>query len=73
MPVSAEYCKSTPKSKMGFSQISTCKARGYLARTSKVNKGKYIVSPKYKSRSKSRSRQKSRSKSRSRQKSRSKK
>ena len=59
MPVSAEYCKSTPKSKMGFSQISTCKARGYLPRTSKVNKGKYVVSPKYKSRSRSRSRSRS--------------
>jgi hypothetical protein len=57
MPVSANYCKSTPKSKMGFSQISTCKARGYLPRTSKDNKGKYIVSSKY---SKSRSRKRSR-------------
>ena len=58
MPVSANYCKITPKSKMGFSQISTCKARGYLPRTSKENKGKYVVSPKYKSRSRSRVRSK---------------
>lgn len=60
MPVSDEYCKKTPKSKMGFSQISTCKAKGYLARTSKGNKGKYIVSPKYlRSRSRNRSRNRS--------------
>jgi len=37
---------------MGFSQKASCKAQGFLKRTSKKNKGKYIVSPKYKKRSK---------------------
>ena len=43
-----EYCKSTPISKMGFSQKSSCKALGVIPRTS----GKKIVSDKYKRRSK---------------------
>ena len=41
---------------MGFSQKASCKAQGFLKRTSKKSKGKYIVSPKYK---KSKSRRKS--------------
>jgi hypothetical protein len=35
----------------GFSMIAHCKALGKIPRTSKKNKGKYIVSPKYKKRS----------------------
>ena len=41
---------------MGFSQKASCKAQGFLKRTSKKSKGKYIVSPKYKN---SKSRRKS--------------
>ena len=55
MPVSASYCKSTPIKKMGFSQRSTCKARGLIPRSGKLNKGKYIKSPKYSHRLKSNS------------------
>ncbi len=64
--MSIEYCKSTPITKMGFSQRSSCKALGILPRTS----GKKIVSNKYKSilRSRSRSRLKSRSRSKRRSK-----
>lgn len=47
MPVSRKYCLKTPKRKMGFSQIATCKALGLLKRTSKKYNGKYIISPKY--------------------------
>lgn len=45
---SPQYCKTTPKSKMGFTQIASCKAQGFVARTSRKNKGKKIKSPKYK-------------------------
>jgi predicted RNA binding protein YcfA (HicA-like mRNA interferase family) len=49
---------------MGFSQKASCKAQGFLKRSSKKNKGKYIISPKYKKRkSKRRSRSKRKSKS----------
>jgi hypothetical protein len=50
---SKEYCQKTPIKKMGFTQKSSCKAQGFIKRTSKTNKGKYIVSPKYKSKNKS--------------------
>lgn len=46
--MSRSYCKSKPVSQMGFSQRSSCKAQGYIKRTSKQNKGKYVKSPKYK-------------------------
>jgi hypothetical protein len=36
-----KYCKTTS---VGFSQIASCKAQGFMKRT----KGKYFVSPKYK-------------------------
>ncbi len=45
--VSKEYCLSTSVNKMGFSQKASCKAQGFLKRTSKKNKGKYLVSSKY--------------------------
>ena len=48
--VNRKYCLTTPVKKMGFSQKASCKAQGLLKRTSKKNKGKYIVSPKYKKR-----------------------
>lgn len=35
------------KSPRGFSQIASCKAQGFIPRTSRKNKGKYIVSAKY--------------------------
>ncbi len=41
------YCKTTPISQMGFSQIASCKAQGIIARTSRENKGRYVKSPKY--------------------------
>ena len=51
--MSLKYCLSTSPKKMGFSQKSSCKSQGLLKRTSKQNKGKYIVSPKYKKSKKS--------------------
>lgn len=45
---SKEYCLKTPITKMGFTQKSSCKAQGFITRTSKQNKGKYIKSDKYK-------------------------
>ena len=45
---SRKYCLSTPVKRMGFSQRSSCKAQGYIARTSRKNKGKKIKSRKYK-------------------------
>lgn len=33
---------------MGFSQKASCKAQGFMKRTSKKQKGKYVISPKYK-------------------------
>lgn len=41
------------KSPRGFSQIASCKAQGLIPRTSRNFKGKYIKSPKYKKKSKS--------------------
>ncbi len=46
--MSRSYCVRTPINKMGFSQKASCKSQGYIARTSRKNKGKYIISPKYK-------------------------
>ena len=46
--MSRSYCKKTPTRKMGFSQKASCKAQGYIKRTSRKNKGKYVVSAKYK-------------------------
>jgi hypothetical protein len=43
-----KYCLSTSIKNMGFSQKASCKAQGFLKRTSKKNKGKYVISPKYK-------------------------
>jgi hypothetical protein len=59
MPVaSRQQCKK-PK---GFSQIASCKAQGFIPRTSKKLKGKLIKSDKYKRRSsRSRSRRSHRS------------
>lgn len=37
------------KSPRGFSQIASCKAQGFIPRTSRKHKGKYVKSPKYKS------------------------
>jgi hypothetical protein len=54
--MSREYCKKTPIKKMGFSQRASCKSQGIIARTSKKLKGKYLKSPKYRSKRKSRSR-----------------
>ena len=48
MPASRKYCRSTPIKKMGFSQRSSCKAQGVIARTSKKLKGKKVKSSKYK-------------------------
>ena len=45
---SPSYCRTTPVSKMGFTQRASCKAQGILARTSRKSKGKYVKSPKYK-------------------------
>jgi hypothetical protein len=57
MPVaSRQQCKN-PK---GFSQIASCKAQGFIPRTSKKLKGKLVKSDKYKRRS-SRSRRSRRS------------
>jgi len=44
---SKEYCLKTPIKKMGFTQRSSCKAQGLIARTSKKLKGRKIKSPKY--------------------------
>ena len=51
--MSKTYCTKTPLKKMGFSQKASCKAQGYIKRTSKSYKGRYVVSPKYKSKNKS--------------------
>jgi Ankyrin repeats (3 copies)/Ankyrin repeats (many copies) len=47
-PVSRKYCLSTPANKMGFSQKASCKGQGFLKRSSKKYKGRYVVSSKYK-------------------------
>ena len=44
---SVKYCKTTPITKMGFTQKASCKAQGLIARTSKKYKGKFIKSKKY--------------------------
>ena len=51
--MSISYCNKTPIKKMGFSQRSSCKAQGLIKRSSKKLKGKYVVSPKYKSKNRS--------------------
>ena len=43
--MSRNYCLSTSPKKMGFSQKASCKSQGFMKRTSKKFKGKYIVSP----------------------------
>ena len=48
MGMSPAYCRKTPISKMGFSQISSCKAQGIIPRSGRRNRGKRVVSPKYK-------------------------
>lgn len=50
--MSKEYCLKTPKTKMGFSQKASCKAQGFIPRTSRKNRGKYIKSLKYLKKSK---------------------
>lgn len=45
--MSRKYCLKTPLKKMGFSQKASCKSQGFIKRTSKKNKGRYIVSSKY--------------------------
>ena len=54
---------------MGFSQKASCKSQGFLKRTSRKYKGKYVVSPKYKKSKKSKSRKRKKSKSKSKSKS----
>lgn len=49
--MSRKYCLTTSPRKMGFSQKASCKAQGLLKRTSKKYKGKYVISPKYKKKS----------------------
>jgi len=51
--MSRKYCLSTSPKRMGFSQKASCKAQGFLKRTSKKYKNKYVVSSKYKSKNKS--------------------
>ncbi len=46
--MSRKYCLSTSPRKMGFSQKASCKAQGLLKRTSKKNKGRYVISRNYK-------------------------
>lgn len=45
--MSKDYCLKTSPKKMGFSQKSSCKAQGFIKRTSKKYKGKFVISPKY--------------------------
>ena len=47
---------------MGFSQKASCKSQGFLNRTSRKYKGKYVVSPRYKKSKKSKSRKRKKSK-----------
>ena len=54
--MSKKYCSSTSTRKMGFSQKASCKAQGLLKRTSKKYNGKYVISPKYKSKKRSKRR-----------------
>lgn len=48
--VNRKYCLSTSEKHMGFSQKASCKAQGFLKRSSKKYNGKYVVSPKYRRR-----------------------
>jgi len=48
MPMTRKYCLTTPLKKMGFSQRASCKSQGFIKRTSKKHKNKYIISAKYK-------------------------
>ena len=48
MAISRKYCLSTPVKKMGFSQKASCKAQGFIKRSSKKYKNKYVISEKYK-------------------------
>jgi hypothetical protein len=57
--MSRKYCLTTSPKKMGFSQKSSCKSQGLLKRSSKKNKGKYIISPKYKNSKRSKKTKKS--------------
>lgn len=41
------YCKTTLLKKMGFTQIASCKAQGFISRTSRSKHGKKMKSPKY--------------------------
>ena len=43
-----KYCMTKSIKKMGFSQIASCKAQGFIKRSSKQQTGKYVISPKYK-------------------------
>ena len=49
-----KYCKTSSIRKMGFSQIASCKAQGFLKRSN----GKYVISPKYKLKSDGKKRKK---------------
>jgi len=51
--MSRKYCLTTSQKKMGFSQKASCKSQGFMKRTSKKFKGKYMVSPVKKSKNKS--------------------
>lgn len=64
MAISRKYCLSTPVKKMGFSQKASCKAQGFIKRSSKKYKNKYIISGKYKRKSRKRSKRKSKRRSR---------
>ena len=48
MPTSRKYCLTTSLKKMGFSQRASCKSQGFIKRTSKKFKNKYVISEKYK-------------------------
>ena len=55
-----KYCLTTSLKKMGFSQRASCKSQGFIKRTSKKHKNKYIVSEKYKKYKKSKKKSKRR-------------
>lgn len=44
MPIASRTLCLRPR---GFSQIASCKAQGFIPRTSRKYRGKYIISPKY--------------------------
>jgi hypothetical protein len=62
MAISRKYCLSTPVKKMGFSQKASCKAQGFIKRSSKKYKNKYVISEKYKRSKKKSKRSKKKSK-----------